>query len=74
MRSTFLVLLVVSALARAETYETGTLRGLLLGHCSTCAYDNWTSHVVEGAVRSSYNDYGTKLPIRRKMVSVISQG
>lgn len=26
--------------------------------CSTCAYDNWQSHVSERIVRPGYNDYG----------------
>jgi hypothetical protein len=54
----FISVLILTAIARAETYETGTLRGFYLGHCSTCAYDNWTSHIVEGVARPSFNDYG----------------
>jgi hypothetical protein len=38
--------------------ETGTLTGFLMDTCSTCAYDNWQSHVSERIVRPGYNDYG----------------
>lgn len=38
--------------------ETGTLTGFLMDTCSTCAYDNWQSHVSERVVRPGYNDYG----------------
>lgn len=54
----FVVSLCLSTFAFALTEETGTLRGLVLGHCPTCEYDNWVSHVVEGVARPGYNDYG----------------
>ncbi|MBI5464543.1 MAG: hypothetical protein HY966_06290, partial [Ignavibacteriales bacterium] len=38
--------------------ETGNLSGLIFGSCSQCAYEHWTSHVVEGLARPGYNDYG----------------
>jgi hypothetical protein len=52
------VCVCLTSTAMAWIEETGTLRGILLGHCVGCAYDNWTSHVVEGLATPGYNDYG----------------
>ncbi len=51
-----LLLMPLSAIAMVQ--ETGTLTGFLMGSCSTCAYDNWQSHVSEKIARPGYNDYG----------------
>jgi len=52
------LLLAIPLSALALVSESGTLRGFLLGACPGCAYDNWTSHIVEGLALAGFNDYG----------------
>ncbi|MBU1985520.1 fibronectin type III domain-containing protein, partial [bacterium] len=58
--SLLILLLLVARAAWAIVYETGSLRGLVMGGCPDCAYDNWTGHIAEGIAREGYNDYGPK--------------
>ncbi len=49
---------IFSLPASGEVYETGSLRGFILGDEPACAYDNWFSRTVEGlAVDGGYNDH-----------------
>ncbi|NUO19361.1 hypothetical protein HUU59_07950 [bacterium] len=52
------ILLLAPLAACAMVVEHGSLHGFLFDTCSTCAYDNWLSHVSERVVRPDYNDYG----------------
>lgn len=53
-----LLILLLPLTSFALVQETGTLTGFLMDTCSTCAYDNWQSHVAERVVRVGFNDYG----------------
>ena len=58
LRMVFILMLLVVSRASALVVESGTLRNFVLGHCRTCAYDNWISHVSEGVAAPGLNDYG----------------
>lgn len=53
-----LLILILPLSSFALIQESGTLTGFLMDTCSTCAYDNWQSHVAERVVRPGFNDYG----------------
>ncbi len=58
MRRGVIILLWLPLTALGMVEESGSLYGFMLDTCSTCAYDNWLSHVSENNVRQNYNDYG----------------